>query len=382
MMASELIFDHDYIVGGPPGARLTPNFRLSEYAAADGRLRVHREMAAAVQSLRDALGRGLEIASVAPAGPLGAGIAGRFAWVRAEPLDEVERVARALIGDGWFARVERDAGRVYLEMPDPDRLPAIAPQQALERAIAVTAAFETSGDPYLQVTGNFDGAGLSFGPIQVNLATGSLQELFRRFEARDGRRLERCFGPLWTEWQAMLRLPSRRRQVAWADALSRGSRKAAVDPAWASALQAVGAEPAFREETLRYAYDIYGRKLIAALSWLNGVRPIRIRNFRCLAALYDLCVQQGSLDKAHDAIRGRIATEDPRDEFHLTRIAVEERGRKADARWRADCISRRLCILERGPVRVEDSGQVAERDNRNSWLLRDAPVTRMEQYLL
>lgn len=381
-MTKGLRYDDDYLIGGPAGARVTPNFRLSEFAAADGRVRVHRELVAALQCLRDALGHGLEIVSMGPAGGLGGGLAGRFAWVRGEPADELEAAARRLIDDGWLARVERRADRLYVEMPDPAQLPAILPHTALERAIAVTAAFETSGDPYLQVTGNFDGAGLSFGPIQVNLGTGSLQELFRRFQFRDEARLRRCFGSLWEEWQSMMRLPSRVRQVAWADALSRGGNKGDFDAAWKSALQAVGSQSAFREETLKYAYDIYGRKLIAALSWLNGVKPIRIRNFRCLAALYDLCVQQGSLDKAHDAIRRRIAAEQPQDEFQLTRIAVEERGRKAGERWRADCISRRLCILERGPVRVEESGQVAERDNPNAWLLRNAPVTRMEQYLL
>jgi len=92
-------------------------------------------------------------------------------------------------------------------------------------------------------------------------------------------------------------------------------------------------------------------------------------------------VQQGSLDKAHDAIRRRVQREQPQDDFHLTRIAVEERGRKADARWRADCISRRLCIIERDPVKVVDSGQTAERDNPNLYLLRNAPVSQVERYL-
>jgi hypothetical protein len=53
----------------------------------------------------------------------------------------------------------------------------------------VTAAFETAGDPFQQVTGNFDKAGLSFGPLQMNFGTGTLQELFRRFAARDNSQL-------------------------------------------------------------------------------------------------------------------------------------------------------------------------------------------------
>ncbi len=380
-MPKGLKYDNDYIVGGPANRRVTPNFSLSEYAGAGGEVRIHRELVGSVQVLRDRFGAAINIAGVAPAGGLGQGLQGRFVWLKANDLGALEAAARALAQEGHFARVETSGGKLYVEMPDPAHLPALLPEKALDLAIAVTAGFETSGDPYLQVTGNFDGAGLSFGPLQVNFKTGTLQELFRRFSARDERRLRDCFGPLWTEWQRVLNLPSRAQQVAWADGLSRGARKADFDPRWKAALQAVGREPAFRAEMLSYAYDTYGRKLIVALSWLGGLVPIRISNLRCLAALYDLCVQQGSLDKAHDAIRRRVQREQPRDEFHLTRIAVEERGRKADPLWRADCISRRLCIIERDPVKVVDSGQTAERHNPNLYLLRNVSVRQVERYL-
>jgi hypothetical protein len=380
-MASGLKYDDDYLIGGPARARVTPNFQLSEYARADGTVRVHRELLAAVQRVREELGTGVSIAGVVPRGGLGAGIEGRFGWLKAADPAALADAARRVARDGWLARVEPRGEQVYVEMYDPSKLPALAAERALDLAIAVTAAFETSGDPYLQVTGNFDGAGLSFGPLQVNLGTGTLQALFRRFAARDEATLRACFGALWDEWQRMLRLPSRAAQVRWADALSRGPRKAAFDPAWTKALQAVGRQPVFRAEWLRYAYDTYGRKLVVALAWLKGVRPIPIRNFRCLAALYDLCVQQGSLDKAHAAIRRRIERENPQDEFALTRIAVEERGRTANAQWRADCISRRLCILEREPVRVIESGQSAQRDNPQLHLLRNARVHQRERWL-
>lgn len=381
-MPKGLKYENDYLVAGPARCQVTPNFALAEYAGADGRVRIHRELVASVQVLRDRLGRSIKIAGVAPAGGLGHGLEGRFVWLRADDMAALEAAARALLKEGHFIRVERQDGRLYVEMPDPANLPPIPPERALDLAIAVTAGFETSGDPYLQVTGNFDGAGLSFGPLQANFKTGTLQELFRRFQARDERRLAACFGPLWPEWQRVLRLPSRAQQVAWADTLSRGRNKADFDPRWKAALQAVGQEAAFRGEMLRYAYDTYGRKLIVALAWLKGLLPIPIRNFCCLAALYDLCVQQDSLDRAHDAIRGRVQRERPGDEFALTRIAVEERGRKADPQWRADCLSRRLTILEREPVRVIEAGVSAERDNPNLYLLRNAPVKQVERYLL
>jgi hypothetical protein len=380
-MTTGIRYDHDYIIGGPARGCVTPDFRLSEYARPDGSLRVHRELVAAVQLVRNDLAQGVSIAGVMPRGTTGRGLDGRFAWLKSASLPGLAASAARVARDGWLLRVEPQGDALYVEMPDPDKLPALAAERALDLAIAVTAAFETSGDPHLQVTGNFDGAGLSFGPLQVNLGTGTLQELFRRHAGRDEARLRACFGTLWPEWQRMLRLPSRVQQVKWGDALSRGPRKAGFDPAWTAALQAVGHDTVFRSEMLRYAYDTYGRKLIVALAWLKGVRPIAIRNFRCLAALYDLCVQQGSLDKAHQAIRRRIEREDPQDAFALTRIAVEERGRSASERWRADCISRRLCILEREPVKVIEAGQTVRRDNPQLYLLRNAPVNQMERYL-
>lgn len=382
-MAKGLQYEQDFVIGGPAGARVSPNFTLSEYAAPDGTLYVHRELIASVQLLRDRLGAPLKIVDTASAEDRGEGLGGRFAWLSAADFSCLASAARRLLREGEFAHVAACGERVYVEIPDPGHLPALAPARAMDRAIAVTAGFETSGDPYLQVTGNFDGAGLSFGPLQVNFKTGTLQELFRRFRARDdGDRLRACFGDLWPEWEQVLHLPSRARQVAWADTHSRGARKSDFDPAWKAALQNVGREPLFREETMRYAYDTYGRKLIVALSWLHGLVPIRIGNFRCLAALYDLCVQQGCLNRAHEAIRKRVAREAPQDEFALTRIALEERGRAANPRWRADCIARRLCILERGPVSVSESGRSAERDNPNLYLVRNAPVSQVERYLL
>lgn len=376
-----LQFEGDFLVGGGARERATPNFTVGEYAAADGSVRMHREVLAAVQMLREALGRAVRIASVRAADGLGAGRRGQFVWIESGDPEEVASAARVLIKDGTLDRVEIRGQRVFLQMPDANALPALVPQSALERAIQVTAAFETSGNPYHQVTGNFDGAGLSYGPIQVNFGTGTLPTLFKRFEMRSPTLLKRGFGHLWDEWQTVMKM-SRTRQIAWADALSRGRNKADFDPDWKAAFERIGDTPAFRDEMVNYAYDVYGRKLIAALSWLNGVCPITIGNFRCLAALYDLCVQQGSLNKADSAIRKRIEQEQPRDEFHLTRIAVEERGRKASPRWRADCISRRLSILECAPVSVAESGQTARRNNPRLYLLRNAPVKDMARYLL
>ncbi len=143
----------------------------------------------------------------------------------------------------------------------------------------------------------------------------------------------------------------------------------------------MGQEPLFRDVMLCYAYDKYGKLLMSTLSFLKGVSPIKITNLRCLAALYGMGVQRGSMSKAYSSIRKRVATEQPTDEFALTRIAVDERANKASQQWRADCLSRRLTILERQPTTVVLNGQRARRSNPSTYLLRNSSVEGLEKYL-
>ena len=380
-MAKAIEYDGEYIVGGRPASKVTPNFSLKEYTSG-GKVFVARELVAGVQEVRETHGAAVSIASLAPAEGLGAERRGCFAWLKATDPDGLERAATEVRSRDGLARVQRAGNRLYVECVDPDNPPPLAAESAVERGIRATAAFQTSGDPFQQVTGNFDKAGLSFGPLQVNFGTGTLQALFARFATADTHALAACFGnpDHWAEWQGVLAM-SRPKQIAWADARSTGANKYGFAEPWRGYLQAVGRVPSFRTVMMDYAYDVYGRKLIVALSWLKGLWPGRIDDFRCLSALYDLCVQQGSLDKAHDAIRRRVLREAPADQLALMHIAVEERGKTANTRWRADCVSRRLGILYRGPQRVTIAGNTAERGNPRLYLVRKTTVKGAEKFL-
>lgn len=375
-----LVYDNDFIVSGASGDAITPNFKVKELSEG-GSIFVHRELVGALQELRDAYGGPIRVEGLTPRGARGKATRGCIAYLRAADMDALARHAETLVAQTFLDRAERVGADLYVETSDPQRLPPLAAANALERAVRVTAAYETSGDPFTSVAGNFDGAGLSFGPLQVNFGTGTLPELFARFRFVDERALAACFTPVHgDEWQRVLKM-ARPKQIAWADAISVGASKTGVAEPWRGYLQAVGAHPAFRREVLRYAYDVYGRKLIVALSWLKGLWPGKIDSFPCLSALYDLCVQQGSLDKAHAAIRARVAKERPETQTALVHIAVEERGRLALPAWRADSISRRLGILYREPVTVKQDGKTATRQNLRAYLLRNVAVKGAEQYL-
>jgi hypothetical protein len=54
-----------------------------------------------------------------------------------------------------------------------------APNDWYSAAVAITPGFEVSGDPYLGVSGDFDGMGISCGALQWNIGKGSLQPMVK-----------------------------------------------------------------------------------------------------------------------------------------------------------------------------------------------------------
>lgn len=58
-------------------------------------------------------------------------------------------------------------------------LPLPIPDEWEKAAVRITPGFETTGDPYLGVEGNFDGMGISCGALQWNIGQNSLQPMVR-----------------------------------------------------------------------------------------------------------------------------------------------------------------------------------------------------------
>jgi hypothetical protein len=382
-VAGSIKYENDFVVDGNPNTRLSPNFKVKEFLDSNGNIHIHRELASGLQILRNRIGTGIDIISLKTPPSVGPIPTGLGVVIKSGDTAALEKAAKKLKAEGYFSTVEATPSGLYLKIPSPDAMPALKPEIAFDCGMQVTAAFETSGDPYQQVTGNFDDAGLSFGPIQCNLLSGTLQELFRRFRGEDEKRLEACFDNNETDYKAFWKVldGSRKKAVAWGNTQSTGRGKHGVRQPWKGYLQAVGREPVFRRIMLIYAYDKYGKRVLSVLSFLRGISPVAITNLRCLAALYDMCVQQGSLTKAAGEIRNRVFNEMPRDEFALTRIVVEERAKKASQRWRADCLSRRLSILEREPVPVSMDGHKSKRSNPGYYLLRNSPIKGLDDYL-
>lgn len=357
-------WDGGFVVGGEDNLRLTPHFRLKEFRNGRAPVRVHRELVSALEILRQKYGQSLSVRST-DANGLGV-------RVSAASIPGLLAAAEAVRAHRLFESVTAEADVVHLLIPDPAHLPEIELEQALESAFSVTSGFETAGDRFQQVTGNFDGAGLSFGPVQWNFGMGTLVPVFRACEQADAAAFRACFTDAddWDEFQRVLKQPIPQ-QVAWADRVSTGRGKQEVGEPWRGYLQAVGRVPRFRAVMVELALREYGGLVLDSILYLQGLAPgVHVDHLRCICSLYDLAIQQKSLAKAKAAIEARVQREQPRDQFHLVRIAVEERGRTASARWQADCVSRRVGILKGVPETVEGH----QHANLNFFLLRDVRI--------
>src|SRR6188508_2288089 len=357
-------WDGDFVVGGDGNQRLTPAFRLKEFRNADGSVRVHRELVSALQLMRDRLGTSLSVKRT--------NADGFAAVVSSDNAPNLRAAAVAIRDRGIFTTIDVEADGLGVRIPLPDRLPPLGLDEALETAFSVTSAFETAGDKFQQVTGNFDGAGLSYGPAQVNFGTGTLVPLFRAFVAADEPALRASFTDPddYDDWRRVMEL-SIPEQVGWANTITAGRGGHDVIEPWKGYFQAVGRVGMFREIMVTSILREYGGRMARAIRKLQHLRPdIQIDHLRCMCSLYDLVVQQGSLDKAWSTIEARVTRENPQNQFELTHIAVEERGRRAAQQWQADAISRRLGILKGVPETVDDR----QRANINFYMLRDVHV--------
>ena len=361
-----------------PNPSVAPNFSLREFARRDGSYFIHPNLILTLQNIRNLLGQTVNIVKVDEGSQ---GTRGFCASIRAGDLSRLKEECSSFLQEGSIAKLLEDGERLFLEAR-ASPAESLSLEDAFDTAFYVTAGFETSGDLFQQVTGNFDGAGLSFGPSQANFGTGTLVQLFRRFETVDVAKLRECFSSHahWDEWRVLWDKPVTE-QIRWADQQSTGSKKQDFKEPWRGYLKQVGQVPAFRKEMVAFSKELYGDKLRRALKWLQTVWPHPITDLRCFCALFDLCTQQGSLDKAHSQIETRMAQEKPKKQREVVQIAVEERARRADPPWRAASMSRRLGILYDAPVSATESGKTAQTDNPYFSLLPEMEVQGIEKFV-
>ena len=244
---------------------------------------------------------------------------------------------------------------------------------SIELALRVSGGYEgQSALDYHALADDFDGQGTSFGLIQWNFGQGTLGPVLLKMLNKNNIRFAECF-PGNTNYEKLknsLLQGNKIIQLEWAREVIRGNRNG-----WKQAFTALGDVLEFQiiqlDEAARFHSNVQ-----KCLQEMRRMSPELMQRVCVLTyvALYDLCVQQGGLDKAETLsnITKRIIAERPDNQSKLLQICVQERAKTASSRWVADCMSRRMGIIQATPYSATLSGQTAIRSNSNFHLLAGA----------
>jgi hypothetical protein len=199
------------------------------------------------------------------------------------------------------------------------------------------------------LTGNFDGQGISFGLLQWNIGTGSLQPLLRQFAQRFPNRFNTIFGSDATRLSDVL-APTRTiaEQMQFARSIN-DAHNHIVQP-WSTRFNTLSEDPDFR--TIQLA--VVRRRMDAAE---HNARELGIRSERGLAVMFDNVTQNGPawLDVPHHHPRRRMLQDRKAQREHTLGRALNEHellelianlvAETANQRWREDVRRRRMAIV-------------------------------------
>ncbi|MDZ4799128.1 MAG: hypothetical protein SGI92_13260 [Bryobacteraceae bacterium] len=209
------------------------------------------------------------------------------------------------------------------------------------RCLALTAAFETSTLPpdcFCGITGDFDGQGLSFGALQWNLGRGTLQPLLWTFLREHDDLAIEIFGAQRNMIEQLLRAPVPS-QLNFVRRLQ--NQRFQFQEPWRGMLTSMGQTPEFQA----IQCDAAGKYLDRAKAL---VREFALRSQRGLALMFDIAVQNGSINKVVTKQILKDFASIPEDDPETEKLITIARRRAAASveRFRADVLARKLTIAE------------------------------------
>ena len=239
-----------------------------------------------------------------------------------------------------------------------DASPAAAPlaSQGLDyRCLALTGTFETGkGVPecFSGITGDFDGQGISYGALQWNFGTGSLQPLLRDMVQTHEAIARNIFGPHFDALAAALALgdgaQARADLLVFARSIQHPVKYQVFEP-WRGYAKALGRTPEFQAIQVQHAHQAYERAL--GLCEDDG-----LWSERGAALMFDIVTQNGSIGPV---TRAQIVADvnalpdslgaDER-EVQVLRLVANHRAQASNVRWIDDVRRRKSCIANGGGI--------------------------------
>jgi penicillin-insensitive murein endopeptidase/putative peptidoglycan binding protein len=263
-------------------------------------------------------------------------------------------------------------------------------------ALRLTTTFE-NGRPleFGGLTGDFDGCGCSFGLLQWNIGSESLQPLLAEFARERLDRFTDVFGADAAAVTAVLQMKKQPQEdsctskpvnvlqtthpaLAWAKSINDYSRRTpAIVGSWAEHFRRLAGDPAFRAIEARWARRVIDRAE-------GNARDLGLKTERGLALMVDCVTQNGMGWLDHRRRRGEVSRREliaqrrQEVESNLGRQVAEPQFMEIIAKvvastlgrpeWAADVLQRRLIIASGSGLRGGRNFDLARDFN-----LRDAP---------
>lgn len=215
-----------------------------------------------------------------------------------------------------------------------------------QKAADLTASFEGAAG-YASLAGNFDGAGISFGFIQFNFGSGTLQPVIRAMRAADPERFRRActqpnawHGGLYDHTAELMKVAAMDRAAAVKWAVERQDSGGRLLPHWTAVFLALGRDPVFQAIQARFAKPYMDR----ALAYM---KTYGFRSERALALLFDVCVQCGSITLgSRTRYLAATAGWSLGEQAKLKALAVAVTKQDSRAWVQRDILSRKMTIAE------------------------------------
>lgn len=254
---------------------------------------------------------------------------GVFGFNTRQATIEFQR-SKGLTKDGIVGRITWSA--LFSEVVAPIKPVTSYKLSTLEKAIAITGRFEGNG--YGNITGDFDGQGLSLGILQWNIGQGTLQPLLREMNLNHNMATRSILLDSYNAFNTMLsKTPAE--QLTWAKSIN-NSQKVIREP-WRTRLVALANSQEFRAIQLNYA------KTIGDLA-LSICNKYNLKSERAFALAFDIGVQNGGVKAKTDLRIAYRASSDVPENDRMALIANAV-ANDSNARWIEDVRSRKLAIV-------------------------------------
>ncbi|WP_088067493.1 hypothetical protein [Gottfriedia luciferensis] len=234
------------------------------------------------------------------------------------------------------------------QMISPVKLPAS--NSIKKMALEITSWYETSlpsSDGFGATSGNFDGAGLSFGALQENFGTNTLQPIMKNMITNHNDIVLKAFNgdmDSYNTFKDVMMNKSIKEQIAWGESISNPNDKYQIVEPWKTYFRKIGKSKECINEQIK------------ASKWYFEQTDKYYKTFglwtkRGYALMFDIFVQSGAIsDKTKNLILSDFKKIDTKNltkeqiETKKMNIIVNRRAEDVPKQWRATWKSRKSVI--------------------------------------